>query len=140
MLMFFKQALNPDGIIMNTHQNNLRNIDKLEHTPRLFEDYSEGEVKKELPKKPEQDDAPPLELARKVVVVLTVVLWAVSVFMMIGGGDFTAMLPFLVFMLGMVAALNVPQFWVRKKRVDAIIAGIVATVCILLAITLLSVS
>jgi hypothetical protein len=125
---------------MNTHQNNLHNIDKLEHTPKLFKDYREGSANKEKPQKNKPDDSPPLELPRKVVVVLTVVLWAVSVIMMIGGGDFTAMLPFLIFMLGMVAALNVPQFWVRKKRKDAIVAGIVALFCIMLAITLLGVS
>jgi hypothetical protein len=125
---------------MNSHQNNLRNIDKLEHTPKLFEDYREGSDNKEKPKKTNIDDSPPLELPRRVVVILTVVLWAVSLIMMVGGGDFTAMLPFLIFMLGMVAALNVPQFWVRKKRADAIIAGITALFCILLAITLLGVS
>jgi hypothetical protein len=125
---------------MNTHQNNLNNIDKLEHTPKLFHDYREGRANTEKPKKPHADDSLPLELPRKVVVVLTIVLWAVSVVMMIGGGNFTAMLPFLIFMLGMVAALNVPQFWVRKKRKDAVIAGIVAMFCIMLAVTLLGVS
>lgn len=122
---------------MNTRENNEKNIKKLEQTAILFND---GENVKQQEEAEEQNTAvpePPLMFARKLAVGVMLAFWVMAVVFMLGGGDFRAMLPFLLLSVAAVALLNIPVFLFKKKIADVIIAVVAGTLLISISISLL---
>lgn len=85
---------------------------------------------------PPELQAPPLAFARKLFAGLTALMWLVIVGLMFGGGDFSSMLPIIMLMFGVLALLNIPNFWYKSKKVDAVIALGVGILCLFIAMTL----
>lgn len=120
---------------MNTRENNEKNIKKLEQVAPLFDD---GENKtEETEETGATTSLPPLAFARKLAVGVMLAFWAAAVVMMLGGGDFRGVLPFLLFSVAAVALLNIPAFLFKKKITDAVIAAVAGTVLLATGISLL---
>ncbi len=113
---------------MNSYENNEEQIKKLERLEKVYND----DCKENKPSSIEEaTKEPPLKFVRKVAVWLTALLWAASIVMLLSGTELTLILPAMVMSLGLVCAVNVPAFIVKKKIGDVIVCLFAAAVCLI---------
>lgn len=117
---------------MNTRKTNEENIKKLEQTEPVFNDNNKEKSKIDL-----VTAEPPLAFARKLATWAALLFWAVAFVMLLGGGDFRAMLPFLLFSVAAVALLNIPAFIAKKKYFDTVVAVAAGVILLVTGVSLL---
>lgn len=116
---------------MNTRETNEKNLKKMEALGTVFDD---GENKSKID---EVTAELPFAFSRKMAAGASGIFWLVSIIFMFAGGDFRAILPFLLLSLSAVALLNVPKFLALKKTFDVIVSSMIGIFLLLLSISLL---
>lgn len=126
---------------MNSKRNNEKIIQILSELEPIHDETEEEKAQREkmaaeaLKKVTEES---PWAFPRKVAGIICAALWVFSlVAFMLGFADFGVLLPFMLFSLGVVCALNIPVFFKQNKIGDVIVAVIACAVCMLFAFGML---
>lgn len=126
---------------MNSHKNNEKIIQVLSEMEPIKGETEEDKEKRlkmaeEAVKNAEEESV--LAFPKKVAGVICVALWGFSLVALIFGfGDLGVLLPFMLFALGAVCGLNIPDFWKKGKIFDVVVAIIACAACILFALGML---
>lgn len=119
---------------MNSYENNEEQIKKLERLEKVYND----DCKENKPSSIEEaTKEPPLKFLRKIAAWLTILLWAVSIFMLLTGTELTLIMPAMLMSLGFVCAVNIPAFIAKKKFGDVAVCVFAAAVCLIGGVVML---
>ena len=126
---------------MNTDNNNeklIRALSEMEPIPDISADERierEEKLKEQMQKVTEEA---PLAFLRRASGVLCIALWGVSVIALLFGFlDLGAMIPFLLFSLGLFVGLNIPVFVKKGKIIDIIVSVAATAICFMIAVAML---
>lgn len=127
---------------MNSRKTNQKIIDALQGLEPIHDETDDERaerlrIEKETLEKVTKEE--PLVFPRRVAGIFCAAVWVFSlVGLMLGFADIGVMLPFMLFALGVYAALNLPVFFSKGKIFDAVICIIAVAACLITAIGMLT--
>lgn len=122
---------------MNTPERNEKNAQKMQELGQVYNESDEDKSREANSALENATREYPLPTARKFAWVLCGGFWLFCLGGLLFQVDMRSLFPFLLFSLAVVAGLQIPVFYIKRKIFDIIIAAVFALSCSAVAVSMM---